>query len=688
MILKNIASQGIYLYAVDTGASPVAGKTGDQSNITGKISIDGGAETSFGTTNPTSIGGGIYWQPLSQAETNGNHIALRWTSSTTNIVIDPVIVFTSGVNLPAVAYGGNGGVGTVDGNGRVDVGKILGTASQGAAGYVGIDWAKVTNPTTTLNLSGTTINTGQIVATVSGNVNGNVAGDVAGSLGGNIIGNVNGTVGSVLGAVTVGTNNDKTGYTVSTVSDKTGYRLSQAGLADFLITDTAKTYADAVSGAVAHEIVANVSGGGGGGGLTQADVRAAVGLGSANLDTQLGAIAGYIDTEVAAIKSKTDNLPSDPADASDITAAFSTVNSTLATIAGYIDTEVAAIKAKTDNLPADPASAATLASSFSTVNSTLATIAGYVDTEVAAIKAKTDQLTFSTSNRVDAQLFGAQANTITASALATDAVAEIVTGVLTDTSNNTTNGSPGKILAQLGGSFTTQSSSVFSTNSLANAPSGGGGGGSVTLHTGTAQDGSNTTITLDSGADDNDNFYKGASIRINGGTGDGQNARVITSYSGTTKVATVAPQWTINPDDTSDFVIEPQAGADVELVQGSVPTPLSSFDVTSIAGDEKAATLLALMAKASTSVVVSDSSPTTTGFVVAAANGDTLGTTDGWYSQTGATLYFTSGNLRGEGLPITGWDAANRRVSFSTAFPAAPDNGSSALIVGRSSTTA
>lgn len=42
-------------------------------------------------------------------------------------------------------------------------------------------------------------------------------------------------------------------------------------------------------------------------------VRTAVGMASANLDTQLGAIVGYIDTEVAAIKAKTDNLPASPA---------------------------------------------------------------------------------------------------------------------------------------------------------------------------------------------------------------------------------------------------------------------------------------------------------------------------------------------------------------------------------------
>jgi hypothetical protein len=104
--------------------------------------------------------------------------------------------------------------------------------------------------------------------------------------------------------------------------------------------------------------------------LDAAGVRAAVGLASANLDTQLGntfarigAPAGAsVSADIAAVKAvddavkaKTDNLPSDPADASDISAAFGIVNGNLSTIAGYIDTEVAAIKAKTDNLPANPA---------------------------------------------------------------------------------------------------------------------------------------------------------------------------------------------------------------------------------------------------------------------------------------------------------------------------------------------
>ncbi len=53
---------------------------------------------------------------------------------------------------------------------------------------------------------------------------------------------------------------------------------------------------------------------------------------------------------ILAIKQRTDNLPNDPADASDIAAAFATVNGTLTIIAGYVDTEIAAIKLVTEKL--------------------------------------------------------------------------------------------------------------------------------------------------------------------------------------------------------------------------------------------------------------------------------------------------------------------------------------------------
>lgn len=151
---------------------------------------------------------------------------------------------------------------------------------------------------------------------------------------------------------------------------------------DYLDTEIAaiKAKTDQLTFTVANQVDANALSGGGG--LDAAGVRDAVGLASANLDAQLAAIDDYIDTEVAAIKAKTDNLPADPADASDIAASFSTVNSTLATIAGYIDTEVAAIKAKTDNLPASPAATGDIPSA--------ATVASAVRTELATELARID----------------------------------------------------------------------------------------------------------------------------------------------------------------------------------------------------------------------------------------------------------------------------------------------------------
>ena len=141
------------------------------------------------------------------------------------------------------------------------------------SGEAGIDFANIGSPTTTVNLSGTTIKAvtdmvtanviqisgdstaadnleaaadgngynlgaGQIVAasvtgavgSVTGNVGGNVAGSVnsvtgavgsvTGNVGGNVVGNVNGnvvgSVNSVTTGVTVATNNDKTGYSLAT----------------------------------------------------------------------------------------------------------------------------------------------------------------------------------------------------------------------------------------------------------------------------------------------------------------------------------------------------------------------------------------------------------------------------------------------------------------------------------------
>ena len=206
-----------------------------------------------------------------------------------------------------------------------------------------------------------------------------------------------------------------------------------------------------------------------------------------------------LQSTVLGVKTKTDNLPNDPADASDIAASFAVVNGSLAIIAGYIDTEIVAIKAKTDNLPPDPADASDIAASFATVNGSLSIIAGYIDTEITAIKAKTDLIpadigsvlvsvngnrtVFVTgAHHVAADIHELQpavietthfaANAINANALATDAVTEIANGVATI-----------QVLSRLdsmiesngGGQFR------FDTIALSLAPSGGGGGGGTII---------------------------------------------------------------------------------------------------------------------------------------------------------------------------------------------------------------
>jgi hypothetical protein len=75
--------------------------------------------------------------------------------------------------------------------------------------------------------------------------------------------------------------------------------------------------------------------------------------------------------------------------------------------------------------------------------------------------------------------------------------------------------------------------------------------------TGTAQAGASGTITLQAGATSITNAFNRSYIYIISGTGSGQ-SREITAYNGTTKVATVTPNWGVNPDATSVYRIVTQ----------------------------------------------------------------------------------------------------------------------------------
>jgi hypothetical protein len=202
------------------------------------------------------------------------------------------------------------------------------------------------------------------------------------------------------GAVTVGTNNDKTGYTASTVSDKTGYSLSSTQTFNVTgsITGNLSGSVGSVSGSVGSvtgDVGGNVTGSVGSvatGGITTASfasgaINAAAiatdAIGSAELAATAAAeiAAAVVDLSLSGhtTSGTVGEAISNASSAGDpwstaVPGAYSAgqagyilgtnVNATVSsrasqtsvdTVDDFLDTEIAAIKAKTDNLPAAPA---------------------------------------------------------------------------------------------------------------------------------------------------------------------------------------------------------------------------------------------------------------------------------------------------------------------------------------------
>lgn len=88
---------------------------------------------------------------------------------------------------------------------------------------------------------------------------------------------------------------------------------------------------------------------------------------------------------------------------------------------------------------------------------------------------------------------------------------------------------------------------------------------SDTFATGTAQAGTSNTITLAAAASSANSFYSYMYVTITSGTGAGQ-TRQITSYVGSTRVATIPTAWTTTPNNTSVYRIYNSADLGVRLV--------------------------------------------------------------------------------------------------------------------------
>ncbi len=100
---KNVASQKIGVFAYDDTTGDA--KTGDAAQITGRIALDWApSPNATDDTNPTEYDAthfpGIYVFDLLQAETNADVVALYAKSSTSNIVLRPIIIHTTPADFP------------------------------------------------------------------------------------------------------------------------------------------------------------------------------------------------------------------------------------------------------------------------------------------------------------------------------------------------------------------------------------------------------------------------------------------------------------------------------------------------------------------------------------------------------------------------------------------------------------
>jgi hypothetical protein len=284
---KNVAYR-ITFPILDADGDLVTGATG----LDSEVSKDGGTFTDC-TNEATEIAtsSGVYYLDLTATEMNADTVAVIIKTSTsgaktTTIIMNP----TKGNDLNVVVGSYASGQTPLQ---PTVAGRTLDVSADGEAG---IDLANVGSPTTTLNLSGTTISTSQQVASVSG------------------------AVGSVTNAVTVGTNNDKTGYSLATApptaaaiadavwdetigdhltAGSTGAALNAAGSAgDPWTTTLPGSYTGSQAGKILADILVDT------GTTLQAEVddiqsRLPAALVSGRMDASVGAMAANVLTASA-----------------------------------------------------------------------------------------------------------------------------------------------------------------------------------------------------------------------------------------------------------------------------------------------------------------------------------------------------------------------------------------------------
>jgi hypothetical protein len=187
-------------------------------------------------------------------------------------------------------------------------------ATVGAA----VNWAKVTNPTTAVDLSGTTISRAQSITAVTGavgSVTGNVGGSVGSVVGGvggtvalvaSVTGGVGGSVGSVAGGVTgsVGSVVGNVGGSVGSVVGGVGGTVALVSSVTGNVGGSVGSVVGGVGGAVAGAVGSVVGNVGGSVGSVVGGVGGTVSLVasvSGNVGGSVGSVVGNVGGSVASV---------------------------------------------------------------------------------------------------------------------------------------------------------------------------------------------------------------------------------------------------------------------------------------------------------------------------------------------------------------------------------------------------
>lgn len=166
-------------------------------------------------------------------------------------------------------------------------------------------------------------------------------------------------------------------------------RISSTGNDDYFFCFTVVSYNQYDAVRLGLTALPNVAAGANGG-LPLGDASARVDVGrvlgtgqtAGDLAALLATLTAYVDTEVLAIKTTTDKFVftvANQVDANSLKVGGTTqtggdIVALLAIIAGYLDTEIAAILAKVNNLPSDPADASDIAATEATITAAVAAV--------------------------------------------------------------------------------------------------------------------------------------------------------------------------------------------------------------------------------------------------------------------------------------------------------------------------